>query len=63
MTALLRILEVRTASTDVRISSSNHIARQGGMDGNFRISCRRGQMLLVACDKMKLTDPDRKLCR
>ena len=24
------------------------------MDGNFKISCRRGQMLLVACDGMKL---------
>ena len=24
------------------------------MGGNFKISCRRGQRLLVACDRMKL---------
>ena len=29
------------------------------MGGNFKISCCRGQMLLVACDRMKLTDLNR----
>ena len=30
---------------------------------NFKISCCRGQMPFVACGRMKLTDPNRKLCR
>ena len=54
---------------DIRLFNFNELSQsgakslKGGMGGNFKISCCRGQMLLIACDRMKLTDPNRKLCR